>query len=178
MSRRRKKLDPHDTQLDFEFDFTKRVDGYLTARQDIEQAITDGPLTSSFENEFEVMMDIAVSAKKAIRESNLSREQVVDGINQYLGRSEEGAKADPPKCKNPLTLHMLNNYLSKPTEYPLQAYLLVALQHVTGKLYPSETILAYEGAQAVTEEEIKLLTLGKLEQTISNMNKLRRELKK
>ena len=56
--------------------------------------------------------------------------------------------------------------------------MLVALHHVTGKLYPAETIVAYEGAQVVTGKEIKLLTLGKLEQSLAEMNRLRRELKK
>lgn len=176
MSRRSKKIDPD--QMQFDFDFSKRVDSYIAARQDLEQAIDAGPQTGSFENEFEIMMDIAVAAKKAIRESGFSREQVVDGINEYLGRTDEGAKADPPLCRNPLTIHMLNNYLSKPIEYPLQAFMLVALHHVTGQLYPAETIVAYEGAKVVSGEEIKMLTLGKLERNIAEMNQLRRELKK
>lgn len=174
MSKGSKRLDPR--QMQFEFDFDAQVDQYVAARQEIEDAIEQGPPRHSFENEMEISIEIAAAAKRAIREWGWSREQLVDEINTFFGRTQEGAKADPPECRNPLSIHMLNNYLSKPVEYPLPAYLLVAIHHVTGLLYPAAAIVAYEGAQVATGAELRQMTLGKLEETISEMRRLKREL--
>jgi len=174
MSKGSKRLDPR--QMQFEFDFDAQVEQYVAARQEIEEAIEQGPPSHPFENEMEVSIEIAGAAKRAIREWGGSREQLVDEINAFFGRSSQGAQADPPECRNPLSIHMLNNYLSKPVEYPLPAYLLVAIHHVTGLLYPAAAIVAYEGAQVATGAELRQMTLGKLEETISEMRRLKREL--
>jgi hypothetical protein len=108
----------------------------------------------------------------------MSREQLVDGINDYFGRSDAAAEAEQPACRKPLTIHMLNNYLSKPCEYPIPAYYLYAIHHVTGIIEPGATIVAAEGAQIATSAEIRLLQLGKLDETVSELQKLRKDLKK
>jgi hypothetical protein len=176
MSRHKEIIDPNQQQ--FDFDFSDRVERYIEAREQIADAIEQGPPALDFENEFEVCMDIAMAAKRAMREWGGSREQMVDAINAFFGRSEAGAKADPPTCRNPLTIHMLNNYLSKPTECPMPAYLLVAIHNVTGRMYPAETIVGYEGAKVATGTELRQMTLGKLEETLGEMRKLKRELGK
>ena len=174
MSKRPKKIDPR--QMQFDFDFDEQVDRYVEARNQIADAIEQRAAALPFENEIEISIEIAAAAKRAIREWGRSREQLVDDINQFFGRTAEKAKADPPECRNPLTIHMINNYLSKPVEYPLPAYLLVAIQHVTKKLYMAETIVAYEGAQVATGAELRQMTLGKLEETMTEMRRLKREL--
>ncbi|MBI5550709.1 MAG: hypothetical protein HY911_04315 [Desulfobacterales bacterium] len=177
MSKGSKSLDPN--QMIFEFDFDAEVDRYIEARQQIAEAIEAGPSrpsAKSGENEFEVCIEIAAAAKRCIREWGGSREQLVDEINIFFGRSAEGTQTDPPTCRNPLTIHMLNNYLSKPIDYPLPAYLLVAIQHVTGLMYPSRAIVSYEGAQVATGTELRQMTLGKLEETLFEMRRLKREL--
>ncbi len=176
MSKGGKSLDPN--QIEFEFEFDAQVERYIEARQQIAEAIEAGPKPSlkEVENEFEVCIELAAAAKRCIREWGGSREQLVDGINAFFGRTAEGAQADPPTCRNPLTIHMLNNYLSKPIDYPLPAYLLVAIQHVTGFLYPSRAIVSYEGAQVATGSELRQMTLGKLEETLFEMRRLKREL--
>jgi len=175
MSRGVKKIDPN--QMEFEFDFAERVERYVEARQQIAEAIEKGSASNQkFENEFEIGIEIAAAVKRAIREWGGSREQLVDEINAFFGRTPEGVLADPPECRKPLTIHMLNNYLSKPIEYPLPAYLMVAIQHATGFLYPSKTIVAYEGAKVATGAELRQMTLGKLEESMNEMRRLKREL--
>jgi hypothetical protein len=174
MSRRRDTIDPNQLAMDFD----ARVEAFVEVKTGLFDAVACRPMPhQGVENEMEACIEIAAAIKRTVRESGLSREQLVDGINAYFGRTDAGAEADPPICRKPLTIHMLNNYLSKPCEYPLPAYYLYAIHHVTGILEPAATIVAAEGAQVATAEEIGLLQLGKLEQTLDEMRRLRRELR-
>jgi hypothetical protein len=160
------------------FDFDALVDEYIEVKSDLVEA-AHGPAQPHHgaENEMEACIEIAAAVKRTLRESHLSREQLVDGINAYFGRSDEGADADQPTCRKPLTIHMLNNYLSKPCEYPLPAYYLYAIHHVTGIIEPGATIVAAAGGQVATAEEVRLLQLGKLEQALDELRRLRSELR-
>ncbi|MBE0599378.1 MAG: hypothetical protein IH614_19215 [Desulfuromonadales bacterium] len=172
MARQTMKIAPNQLPLDF----AAQVDTYVEARTEILEAIQERP-ASPVDNEFEACIEIAAAVKKAVRDSGMSREQLVDAINAYFGRTEEGAEADPPTCRKPLTLNQINHYLSKPTEYPIPAYYLFALHHVTGVIEPGATIIAAAGGQVATAEEMRLLQLGKLEQTLDEMRRLRSELR-
>lgn len=177
MSRRKQKLDPNQLQLDFSWEQT--VDGYVETRMELQDALAELPKKKAKDSvsEFELCVEIAAEVGRMIRRSGLSREQVVDEVNEYFGRSEAGAKENPPACRNPLTIHMLNNYIGKPDKYPIQAYLVAALQHVCRELSVTQAMVDPEGGKVVTAEESRLLTLGKLENSISEMQKLKRELK-
>lgn len=120
---------------------------------------------------------IAAGIKKAINESDLSRDQVVDLINEYFGRTKEEAKKDEPLCRNPLTINMFNNYLSKPAECPIPAYYLFAIHHVTESLEPARVFVEAEDAKIATGGEIRQMALGKLEEHIVEIKKLKKELK-
>ncbi|WP_419657733.1 hypothetical protein Dvar_68550 [Desulfosarcina variabilis str. Montpellier] len=174
-----KRARPDPNQLNFEFRFEDKLDSYISAKQDILDAVENEQApTLAIENEFEACVEIAAAVKRAIRQSGMSRDQVVDGINTYFGRSEAGAAEDPPVCRKPLSIHMFNNYLSKPTEYPIPAYYLYAVHHVTGSLEPAETIVSAENAKVATGAEIRQMKLGKLEQILTETQRLKRELKK
>ncbi|MDA8138018.1 MAG: hypothetical protein M0036_05125 [Desulfobacteraceae bacterium] len=159
MSRGSKRLDPN--QMQFDFDFDQRVEHYVEARLQIAEAIDVGTQPRTFENELELTIEIAMAAKQSIKEWGGSREQLVDGVNAYFGRSAEGVQADPPTCRN-----------------PMPAYLLVAIQSVTKHLHPANLIVSYEGAQVATGAELRQMTLGKLEETLLEMRRLKRELGK
>jgi hypothetical protein len=160
------------------FDFDALVDEYIEVKADLIEAAREPALPHhGAENEMEACIEIAAAIKRTLRESGMSREQLVDGINAYFGRSEEAADLDPPTCRKPLTIHMLNNYLSKPCEYPIPAYFLYAIHHVTGIIEPGATIVAAAGGQVATAEEIRLLQLGKLEETLDQLRRLRSELR-
>ncbi len=158
-------------------DFTQKVDRYIEAKDEILAAIEAGPVVSPVENEFEACIEIAASIKRALRESGMSREQLVDAVNAYFGRSEQGAQADPPSCRRPLSIHMLNHFLSKPTEYPIEAYYLFAIQRVTRSLEPAKTLVAPEGAQVISGAEVRQMQLGKITEMKEEMRRLERELK-
>lgn len=175
MAKRQTKIDPD--QMSFDLNYSEQVDRYMEAKTEIHEAIQNAATVAPVDNEFEACIEIAAAIKKAMRDSGLSREQLVDGINSYFGRTAEGAAADPPTCRKPLTINQLNHYLSKPTDYPLPAYYLYAVHQVTGIIEPAATIIAAAGGQVATEEEVRLLQLGKLEQTLDEIRKLRSELK-
>ena len=173
----KRKIDPR--QMTFNFSFEKKIESYIEATQEIQEAISTPPAAPEpMECEFEASVEIAAAIKRAIRETNMSRDQVVDAINIYFGRSLKAANDDPPGSRKPLTIHMLNNYLSKPAEYPIPAYYLYAVHHVTGSLEPAATIVAPEGGKIATGEELRQMALGKLEENITEMRKLKRQLKK
>ena len=174
-----KRITPDPHQMTFDFNFDEKVDAYVSAKQEILEAMEVKPKPSQpVENEFEACVEIAVAIKQAIRTTKMSRDQVVDAINAYFGRTDEGAATEPPSCRKPLTIHMFNNYLSKPIEYPVPTYYLYAIHHVTGSLLPAEAIVSVEGAKVATGMEIRHMTLGKLDQSITEMQRLKKELKK
>jgi len=176
MSKFRKKIDPN--QKTFDFNFNKKVDRYIESKKDILEAIESDPPVLPIENEFEACIEIAAAIKKAIRSTGMSRDQVVDKINDYFGRTVKGSANEPQSCRKPLSLHMLNNYLSKPTEYPIPAYYLYPIHHITRSLEPAATIVAAQGARIATGIELRQMTLGKLEENIKEMKKLKRDLGK
>ena len=174
MSKRRKKIDPR--QRTFQFSFQKKIEKFVEATEDVQKAIEEGPPTGEVENEYEACIEIAVAIKKVIRASGLSREQVVDAINDYFGRTLEGSKADPPTCRRPLTINMFNNYLSKPTEYPIPAYYEYAIQAVTESIEPSSTILAARGATVASGKDLRHQTMGKIIDLKNEIRKLEKQL--
>jgi hypothetical protein len=163
-----------DNQLPF--DFSSLVDEYIEVKTDLYEAAGVQPAPACVDSEMEACIEIAAAIKRSLRVSKLSRELLVDGINAYFGRSATVAD-DTTTCRKPLTIHMLNNYLSKPCEYPIPAYYLYAIHSVTGIIEPAATIVAAAGGQVATAEEIRLMQLGKLEQTLDEMRRLRAELR-
>jgi len=127
-------------------------------------------------NEFEACEAVALAIKQAIRKTNLSRDQVVDAINDYFSRRFDGADADPCVCRKPLSLHMFNHYLSKPRQYPIPAYYLFAIHHITGSLLPAEVIIGPEGARVATADQIRQIAIGKLQEAIHEMRQRKQAL--
>lgn len=173
MAKNKKTIDPNQLSLDF----SAKVDYYVEAKEEIAEAVHEQPRSHQVESEFEACIEIAAAIKRALRDSAMSREQLVDAINAYFGRSAEGACDDPPTCRKPLTIHLLNHYLSKPTDYPIPVYYLYAIHHVTGSLEPAKTLVEPEGAHVATGVEVRQMQLGKLEEALAEMQRLKRELK-
>ena len=172
---RKNKPDPH--QRTFDELFEKKLDNYIEQKIEIQKAIDEETPSQPVENEFEACIEIAAAIKSAIKEWGQSREQFVDEINKYFGRTKQGVDADPPLCRNQLTISMLNNYLSKPVENPIPAYFLYAVHRITKSLEPARVIVSAEGAKIATGREVRQMTLGKLEENINEMQQLKRELK-
>lgn len=176
MSKRKEKIDPR--QMEFDWDFPSKLEKLVHDRAELRDKAAAGPeKTRNGVNEFGLCVDLAAGIQRAMNEADLSREQVVDLVNEYFGRTAEEAKSDNPTCRNPLSIHMLNNYLSKPAETPIPAYYLFAFHHVTRSLEPARVMVEAEGARVATGGEIRQMALGKLEEHLIEVNKIKKELK-
>ena len=166
MSKRKKKIDPN--QLSFDFD--RKIEQYRELKEEILQG---EPQASADDCEFEeACIEIAAAVKRAIRQSGLSREQMVDAINDYFGWPKEETR----KGKR-LSIHMLNHYLSKPAEYPIPAFYIFAIQRITGSLEPIEALADAEGARVISGDEVRQMALGKLDEMILEMQRMKKELR-
>jgi hypothetical protein len=76
-------------------------------------------------SEEEMVVEITDACKQAIRESGLSREQILERVNGLLGRTGEN------DSKRPISIHMFNNYLSKSHEFPIRYTLIKAIAKIT-----------------------------------------------
>ena len=152
------------------------VDTYVATREKIVEQCSKPVESRDVASEAEDCIEVAAAIKRAIRNCGLSREQVCDAMNDYWGRSETGYKDGI--CKKPLSYEMFNHHLSKPVEYPIKAYFLFAIHRVTRSLEPAKVIVAAEGAEVASQEDIAMMALGKLEKNISEMQQLKRQLKK
>ncbi|PKN67160.1 MAG: hypothetical protein CVU57_04205 [Deltaproteobacteria bacterium HGW-Deltaproteobacteria-15] len=145
--------------------FDARIEQY----RDLKEEILKGEPPKPIESFEEACIGIAASWKRAIRESGLSREQVVDRINEFFGWGNGSKKA--------LSIHMFNHYLSKPIQYPPPAYLVFPIQHITGSLEPTKAFAEPEDAKVISGDEVRQMALGKLDETILEMQRLKKELR-
>jgi len=163
MSKKKKRIDPN--QLSFVFD--QQIEAYTNLKTELLSS-TPKP-TKNIETYEEACIEIAAAIKRAIRSTNMSREQVVDAINDYFGWSGDEAKT--------LSIHMFNHYLSKPVEYPIPSFYLFAIQGITESLEPSRVLAEAEDARVISKDEVRAWALGKLDETIIEMQKLKKELR-
>lgn len=163
MSKKRKLFDENQAA----FDFDAAIDSYEKLRGEILGANPE-PVTA-IESYSEACIEIAAAIKRAIRRSGMSRESVLDGINAFFGWK--------PENKKRLSIHMFNHYLSKPCEYDIPAAMLFAVLRVTGSLEPVRTLVEAEGGRVITGDEVRKLALGKIDDAIIEMQKLKREIR-
>ena len=95
--------------------------------------------------------------------SGLSREQVLDAVNHMFGRCG----------KRVVSIHMFNNYLSKPSENRIPAWLVHGIAMVCASDEPVRPLLR-SGSVIVGAEEQTELLLGKVDQQIRDMQALKR----
>lgn len=163
MTKRRKILDDLQAQLDFD----SPIEIYTQLREELTAVSPPEPAnhTGGYE---ECCNEVAVAVKKAIRHSGLSREQAVDAVNEFFHWPKDG------DGRERLTIHMLNNYLCRPDSYEMPIPYLHAIQRVTGSLEPLITLAELEGAQVVTGDEIRKLSLGKIDDAINELQRLKK----
>lgn len=161
MSKRKKRIDPNQLSM---FDYDIRIKEY----RDLKEEILKTAPARTIESHEEACIEIAAAVKKAIRQSGMSREQMVDAINEYFGWIEK---------KKKLSIHMFNHYLSKPVEYPLPAYFLFAVQAITKSLEPSKSLAEAEDAKVISGDEVRQMAIGKFDEAIIEMRRLKKELR-
>jgi len=166
MSKKKGKIDPNQKRLPF----GDRVEAYLKEKAQILDAIHTSRPGKQIENFDEACIELAAAVKKAIRQSGLSREAAVEGINTYFGWTEGSAKK--------LSIHMFNHYLSKPVQYPIPGALIYAIQHVTGSLEPCRSFAEIEDGDVISKGEKDELLFGKADMLASEVGKIKKELRK
>jgi hypothetical protein len=165
-------------QMSLPFGIEKHVEDVVKSTQELQNTFYKEPQRFVTTNDFEACIAVASATKHAITEVGLSREQIVDRINRYFGRTKKGCKGNNPVCFKPLTISMLNNYLGKPLEYKLPAYLIFAINEITKSLIIPETFVKAMGGEVLRAEEIKSHTLIKLQKNIDEMQKLKKQISK
>jgi hypothetical protein len=160
MTKQRKYFDVRQTS----FDFDSPIEAYTRLRDELLHTPGPGCLGETYE---ELCIETAASLKRAVRGSGMSREEVVDAVNKFFGRPQDKRKR--------LTLPMFNHYLSKPTKYPIPAIYIVAIQRACRSLEPTIYLAELEGAKVISGDEVRKLALGKLDDAISEMKRLKRE---
>lgn len=163
MAKRKKRIDNNQTSFDFE----RSIQQYRTLKEELLNTAPPAKPDKYVESWNEALIEIAAAVKRAHRHSGLSREQLVDGINEYFGGVVIGGK--------PLSLHMLNHYLSKPVQYPMPAALIFAIQHVLSTLDIAGLYAEAEGGRVISREEIRELAVGKLDDAILEMQRLKKQ---
>lgn len=164
MSNKGKRIDPDQLCFDFE----QKIAQYQTLKTEILEGKSRTP-AKNIESHEEACIQIAAAIKKAIQRSGLSRDQVVDGINHYFGWNKNSKKC--------LSIHMFNHYLSKPVQYPIPTFYLYAIQRITKSLEPTLTLAEAEDARVIAGDEVRQMAMGKLDESILEMQRLKRELR-
>jgi len=159
MSKNQKKIDENQAA----FDFDTPIAEYENLRIKLLEVPHEPRHADSFS---EACVEIAATVKSALRASGMSREQMVSAINDYYGQSYK---------TKPLSIHTFNHHLSKPAEYPMPAALIFAIQHITGSLETIELFAKAEEARVINKEEVRKLAIGKLDDAIAEMQKLKKE---
>lgn len=168
----------HPGQMLFEMKFNEKFENFINSTREICKPIKIKTDVDIYNSDIESCYAVASAVKKAIRVSGLTREQLVDAINSYFNRNTEGAKTDPPECLPPMTIGMLNNYLSKPAVYRFPAYLIFAVQAITKSLEPSRIFVEAMGGEAINADESRQLKIAKLNQIEEESRILAKQLKK
>lgn len=101
---------------------------------------------------------IAEACKDAIREFGASREQIVDALNMMFTFS------DSEGTTNPITIHVFNNYLSKPTLNRLPIWAVMGICAITGNHAPLDVIVKKLGLTIITGMERLHLHLGRADE--------------
>ncbi len=104
----------------------------------------------------------------------MSREQVLDAINDLFGRS----KTPVPNGneKKPISIHMFNNRLCKPEDYAITPEMLEAIVLATGSLAPFEALMGRTQCRVIRQNDNDALMLGKVDGLHRQISKLKREL--
>lgn len=155
---------PNQQLLPFQYkeEVKRLTEQHEAIGKSLDDILRAGPGSACDERESELASEVAMAVKQDLRESGMSREQFLDALNVALGRTEAGAEGDNPSCKKPITLNMLNNYLSKPEQYAMPTHFLFAIHKVFGSFRVVDTIVGAVGAKVVSGEELRLLAKAQI----------------
>ena len=149
-----------DRQIGLDFD--RQVEDAIEVMSQLAKGrIELGPETPAEEEAIDcdsLYVLIAEACKDAIREFGASREQIVDALNaMFMFSDSEGTV-------NPITIHVLNNYLSNPTLNRLPLWAVMGICAITGNHGPLDVIAKKLGLTVITGMERLHLHLGRADE--------------
>lgn len=162
MTKTSKRLDTNQSS----FDFDTPIEAYSRLGEEILNSPAPPGTVESYE---ELAIETASVVKATIRETVMSRDQIVDAVNEFFGWDRK----DGRKC---LTRGMLDNYLSKPVQYPFPVLIIYAIMHICKSLKPIAYYADLEGGKVITRSEVRELSMGKLDAAIKEMQRMKKEL--
>ncbi len=168
MPRKRGK-DTDDRQL--ELDFSGRVEAVAESTRLIAESAhrpAHGESADRLDEE-ELHVELAVACKRAMRASGLSREETLEKINEWFGRSDGSDN-------KPVSIGVFKNWLSKPVENPIPVRIMLGICWITDNLEPFEALLSRFGATVVPRGEQVALLLGKLQTATLEVQRLKKQL--
>jgi hypothetical protein len=135
----------------------RSADELMAAANDRMPPPTPSPSETGHDAEGELYAEINAAVLAAIRDSGLSREQVLDHANARFGR--DGADG-----KRPVSIHILNNMLaeSKP-ESRLPLWLIEGICAAVQSVAPVAAMARRLGAVVLSETDALEARLGKLD---------------
>lgn len=173
MSKPQKRIDAAQMSL---FDCDSKIEEYAALKAEILDTPPARNEREDMQSWEEDCIEIAAAVKRAIKKSGLSREEVVDAVNRHYGWTPAPGQKGKKTGKG-LSIHMFNHYLSKPVSYPIPAFYLFAIQRVTNSLAPCTAFAEAEGAQVISGDEVRQMRLGKLDDTLIELQRLKRALR-
>jgi len=165
MTKGKKSLDKNQICLDFD----SPIEAYQALREELTRA-TPPPVENAENRWDEYSTEIAVAIKKIARDNDMSRDHLVDAINDFFG-------FDGTDGRKSLTIHMLNNHLSRPAEYPLPLPYVHAINRIFQSTELIDAMAVIEGARAIGRDEIKMLALGKIDNALAELQRLKKTLR-
>ena len=119
----------HNDPNQLGFDFEAKIEQFTELGQEIIDyrcpTIKTDEGDEGFDSVAEFHIEIAAMLKAAIRDAGLSRQDILDKYNRYWGAT--GADDE----HRPMSIHVLNNHLSKPAENPPPMRLVWGIVAVT-----------------------------------------------
>jgi hypothetical protein len=173
MSKPKKRIDAAQMSL---FDCDSKIEEYAALKAEILNAPPARNEREDIQSWEEDCIEIAAAVKRAIKQSGLSREEIVDAVNRLYGWTPPAARKGK-KARKGLSIHMFNHYLSKPASYPIPAFYLFAIMRITNSLAPCVAFAEAEGAQVISGDEVRQMRLGKLDDTLIELQRLKKALR-
>jgi len=149
-------------------------DEYKKMDRALRDIIKTNPVRPGEENEFELCQAIGTALMLEIRESGLSRDEFVDKVNEFFGRTNE--RYALKECRKPLTRADVEKWISDYTKRPVPAYYLFAFQHILGFGVIND-IVGATGGQVTSQEERRVLALAQLGELEARIRDTRKVLK-
>jgi len=157
------------------FDFDVEWASYIECGQRfLEQAQCqppEPPESDGIDSVAELYLTIGARCIEAMKRMGLSRQEILDLINERLGRSDDG------DSERPISIHMFNNYLSPSKENRIRVDILWALCQVTGDNSPIEPLLS-AGHTIVSQGELMELMLGKLDRQQAELGRMKSQIRR